>query len=71
MAPGAVIVRTVGGAVPHSEGHDATAYPDLGAARARITRIVAALRPAGNVLEIGCGTAMRTGTSSVQVIAHE
>ena len=40
--------------------YDATAYPDLAAARARITRIVAALRPAGNVLEIACGTGMWT-----------
>jgi hypothetical protein len=38
--------------------YDVTAYGDLGAAQTRITRIVAALRPAGNVLEIACGTGM-------------
>jgi 2-polyprenyl-3-methyl-5-hydroxy-6-metoxy-1,4-benzoquinol methylase len=32
----------------------------IGPARARITRVVAALRPAGNVLEIACGTALWT-----------
>jgi hypothetical protein len=31
--------------------YDMTAYGDVDAARARITRVVAALRPAGNVLE--------------------
>jgi len=40
--------------------YDATAYGDLNAARARIARILAALRPAGNVLEIACGTGMWT-----------
>ena len=40
--------------------YDATAYPDPDAARARINRIIAALRPAGNVLEIACGTGMWT-----------
>jgi 2-polyprenyl-3-methyl-5-hydroxy-6-metoxy-1,4-benzoquinol methylase len=40
--------------------YDVTSYGDLDAARARITRIVAALRPAGNVLEIACGTGMWT-----------
>jgi len=41
--------------------YDVTAYWDLAAARARITRIVAALRPTGSVLEIACGTGVRNG----------
>jgi 2-polyprenyl-3-methyl-5-hydroxy-6-metoxy-1,4-benzoquinol methylase len=41
--------------------YDVTAYGDLDAAQARITRIVAALRPGGNVLEIACGTGVWTG----------
>jgi 2-polyprenyl-3-methyl-5-hydroxy-6-metoxy-1,4-benzoquinol methylase len=41
--------------------YDATAYPDSEAARARIGRLVAAMRPAGEVLEIACGTGMWTG----------
>jgi 2-polyprenyl-3-methyl-5-hydroxy-6-metoxy-1,4-benzoquinol methylase len=40
--------------------YDVTAYGDLGAARTRIRRIVEALRPAGTVLEIACGTGMWT-----------
>ena len=32
----------------------------MDAARARITPVVAALRPAGNVLEIACGTGLWT-----------
>lgn len=41
--------------------YDVTAYGDLDAAQARITRVVAALRPAGTMLEIACGTGMWTG----------
>jgi 2-polyprenyl-3-methyl-5-hydroxy-6-metoxy-1,4-benzoquinol methylase len=41
--------------------YDVTACGDLDAARARITWIVAALRPAGNALEIACGTGLWTG----------
>lgn len=41
--------------------YDATAYESLDALRARITRIVASLRPGGNVLEIACGTGLWTG----------
>lgn len=40
--------------------YDATAYGDLVAARARIGRLVAEMRPAGRVLEIACGTGMWT-----------
>jgi 2-polyprenyl-3-methyl-5-hydroxy-6-metoxy-1,4-benzoquinol methylase len=40
--------------------YDATAYGDLDAARARIARIVAEMRPTGTVLEIACGTGMWT-----------
>jgi 2-polyprenyl-3-methyl-5-hydroxy-6-metoxy-1,4-benzoquinol methylase len=36
--------------------YDATAYGDLEAARARITRLVTEMRPTGAVLEIACGT---------------
>jgi 2-polyprenyl-3-methyl-5-hydroxy-6-metoxy-1,4-benzoquinol methylase len=40
--------------------YDATAYGDLAAARARIARLVAEMRPAGTVLEIACGTGLWT-----------
>jgi demethylmenaquinone methyltransferase/2-methoxy-6-polyprenyl-1,4-benzoquinol methylase len=40
--------------------YDATAYGDLDAARLRIDRLVAALEPSGEVLEIACGTGMWT-----------
>jgi ubiquinone/menaquinone biosynthesis C-methylase UbiE len=40
--------------------HDVTAYGDVVAARARIARLVAEMRPAGSVLEIACGTGLWT-----------
>lgn len=40
--------------------YDATAYGDVEAARERIARLVAQLRPAGSVLEIACGTGLWT-----------
>jgi len=40
--------------------YDATAYGDVTAARGRIARLVAEMRPAGNVLEIACGTGLWT-----------
>ena len=40
--------------------YDATAYGNVAAARARIARLVAEMRPAGSVLEIACGTGLWT-----------
>jgi demethylmenaquinone methyltransferase/2-methoxy-6-polyprenyl-1,4-benzoquinol methylase len=40
--------------------YDATSYGDVGAARARIGRLVAEMRPTGTILEIACGTGMWT-----------
>jgi len=40
--------------------YDATAYGDVAAARARIARLVAEMRPVGSVLEIACGTGLWT-----------
>jgi 2-polyprenyl-3-methyl-5-hydroxy-6-metoxy-1,4-benzoquinol methylase len=40
--------------------YDATAYGDIAAARTRIARLVAEMRPAGSVLEIACGTGLWT-----------
>jgi demethylmenaquinone methyltransferase/2-methoxy-6-polyprenyl-1,4-benzoquinol methylase len=40
--------------------YDATAYGDVEAARVRIARLVAAMRPTGTVLEVACGTGLWT-----------
>ncbi|HKT00456.1 MAG TPA: class I SAM-dependent methyltransferase [Rugosimonospora sp.] len=40
--------------------YDATAYGDVAAARDRIARLVAQMRPDGRVLEIACGTGLWT-----------
>jgi len=40
--------------------YDVTVYGDIVAARARIARLVAEMRPTGTVLEIACGTGLWT-----------
>jgi 2-polyprenyl-3-methyl-5-hydroxy-6-metoxy-1,4-benzoquinol methylase len=40
--------------------YDATAYGDVAAARGRVARLVAQMRPTGRVLEIACGTGLWT-----------
>jgi 2-polyprenyl-3-methyl-5-hydroxy-6-metoxy-1,4-benzoquinol methylase len=40
--------------------YDATAYGDVAAARNRIARLIAGMRPTGHVLEIACGTGLWT-----------
>lgn len=40
--------------------YDETAYGDVAAAHVRIDRLVEQMRPAGNLLEIACGTGMWT-----------
>lgn len=44
-----------------ADEYDVTAHADVDAARARISRLVAEMRPTGNVLEIACGTGLWTG----------
>ena len=45
-----------------ADEYDVTAYGDVAAARVRIDRLVAQMRPSGDVLEIACGTGIWTAT---------
>ncbi len=46
--------------------YDLTAYGDVAAARVRISRLVARMRPTGRVLEIACGTGLWTAALADQ-----
>jgi 2-polyprenyl-3-methyl-5-hydroxy-6-metoxy-1,4-benzoquinol methylase len=49
--------------------YDLTSFGDLDAARTRINRVVAALQPAGNMLEIACGTGLWTSALAAAATA--
>lgn len=55
-----VLAEQVGYYRQRANEYDATAYGDVAAARPRIARLVAELRPRGRVLEIACGTGVWT-----------